>query len=261
MNGKPQNSSKLLNKLCKILALFCLVTCLTSCVKYDAGINFVSQTQGEIIETLRFSDQLISSNPVEVKNWIKSVERRTRKLSGKSQVIANKEVRVTIPFNNGQELAEKFNQFFNDQEEKTAKSVDLIPKFDVKLDVQQNNWGLAIRNKLSLKIDLSSLSLISNKSNFAVVPGSKILDSKFRLTTPWGSKNYGKEPDLVRKTSMGERSTWTLKPGQINTIEVVFWVPSSIGIGSVFIIILVILGIYLQEKILPRFKMAKPKQA
>jgi hypothetical protein len=44
---------------------------------------------------------------------------------------------------------------------------------------------------------------------------------------------------------------WTLKPGQLNHLEAVFWLPSPLGIGTLVIVLLVLGGFYLKYKSLP----------
>jgi len=44
---------------------------------------------------------------------------------------------------------------------------------------------------------------------------------------------------------------WRLKPGQINSIDVVFWVPSYLGWGILAVIGLTLGGYYLKYKELP----------
>ena len=45
--------------------------------------------------------------------------------------------------------------------------------------------------------------------------------------------------------------TWQLEPGQINHIETSFWVPSYLGIGTVIIILIVLLGFYAKHRHFP----------
>lgn len=77
------------------------------------GINFESQNHGEIVQHIKLADELNNFSGKIVSEWLKSIETRVDKLQGKTQKISAQEILVTVPFNNGAELEEKFNRFFN----------------------------------------------------------------------------------------------------------------------------------------------------
>jgi Protein of unknown function (DUF3153) len=86
-------------------------------------------------------------------------------------------------------------------------------------------------------LDLRSLRA-TLQSNF-----SESLDLEFKLRTPWGARipaANGKLSPTLRKS--GWQLVWKLKPGAMNHIEVVFLLPSPIGIGFVAIALFVIVG-------------------
>jgi hypothetical protein len=228
---------------------------LTGCVDYDAGVNFNHSNNGEIVQHIKLGQRLTSFSGDYVYEWLHSIERRARQLEGKTQRISPEEIIVTIPFSNGQELQEKFNDFFNSREnqkveanKKNTKSE--LPQIESNLLIDQNNFLLLVRNRLIYDLDLRSLSLIASRGN-VISDTESIIDLKFSLKTPWGAKNIEKTETAIEPQKQGKQLVWQLKPGQLNHIEVVFWLPSPLGIGSLFIILFIWGGIYLRYRFMP----------
>jgi Protein of unknown function (DUF3153) len=100
---------------------------------------------------------------------------------------------------------------------------------------------------------LRSLGVLSGQNNVVVNPGS-VLDLSFALNVPWGAKSIqASAGDLVPEvTADGHQLIWELKPGELNHLEVLFWVPSPIGIGAIVIILVAIAGNALKHQLLPK---------
>lgn len=238
----------------RLLLIVLAASLLSGCVNYDVGVTFDSPQRGEIIQHIKLGERLTSFSGDAAREWLNSIERRTRQLEGKVKKLSNEELVVTIPFNNGADLETKFNQFFNpvDKKSDVPSTLEELPTIDSHLSLKQNNFLLLLRNKLSYDLDLRSLSLISTNNSVLVSPGS-ILELAFSLNTPWGARSIEKadsaiHPEIYQK---GRQLLWTLKPGQLNHVEAVFWLPSPIGIGTLLIILFVVLGIYLRYKFMP----------
>lgn len=231
----------------------CLVTLLSGCVRYEVGVNFESPTHGEMIQHIKLADRLTSFSRTTAEDWLKSIERRTRQLQGRTKRISEQDLTVIIPFDNGADLQKKFNQFFNPVEPgKTTVSEDL-PQFESHLEMRQNNLLFWIRNHVELELDLRSLGVISSNGNVLVSPGS-LLELQFSLSAPWGAKPIlTSDASAINPQSdrIGNQVIWTLQPGQINHIEAVFWLPSPIGIGALVIVLFVALGMYLKSQLSP----------
>ncbi|MBD2039423.1 DUF3153 domain-containing protein [Microcoleus sp. FACHB-672] len=229
---------------------------LSGCVEYDVGVNFESQTHGEIVQHIQLGEQLRSFSSLTVQQWLDSVKRRTQQLGGKTQRISEREMLVTIPFNNGAELEKKFNQFFNLVDSKKSRSdanlEPALPEIQSHLTVNQNNWLFAIRNRLIYDLDMRSLGVLSSDGSVLVSPG-ELVDVKFSLNTPWGARTIQASADDTSPEKQGNQLVWALQPGQLNHLETVFWVPSPIGIGAFVIILLVAAGGYLKYQLLPAF--------
>ena len=246
-----------------ILLGACLL--LTGCVRYDVQISFESQTRGEIVQHIQIGERLSAFSSETSEAWLDSIERRARRLRGKTKRISDQEIVVKIPFNNGAELADKFNRFLNPPESNKSKDAALessLPEIASSMKVTQNNWLLLLRNRLSYDLDLRSLGVIAADGNVAIAPGA-LVDLEFALSTPWGARIVEPEASsalereqgwiaLAPEVEDGGRTlVFSLQPGQLNHLEVVFWVPSFIGIGTLAIVLFVTAGIYLRYNLLP----------
>lgn len=228
---------------------------LSGCVQYDVGVNFDNPHRGEIVQHIKLGERLTSFSGDSAQEWLNSIERRAQQLQGKTKR-SNQEVTVTIPFNNGAELEAKFNEFFNSTGKKNSETVTNtaaeLPNIGSHMSLAQNNLLLLLRNRLSYDLDLRSLSLISSNGNLLISPG-EILELEFSLSTPWGARSVEKDEFAITPESfqLGRQLVWKLKPGQLNHLEAVFWLPSPIGIGTVVIVLFVAAGIYLRYNFMP----------
>lgn len=237
----------------RLFGLMLLVSVLlSSCVQYQVGVNFDNPNHGVIVQHIKLGERLMSFSGDSASAWLSSIERRARQLQGKAKRLSDKEVTVTIPFNNGAELAEKFNAFFNPTDKKNSDQPlpSELPEINSRLSLNQNNLLLLVRNRLSYDLDLRSLELISTNSNLQVTSGS-ILEFEFSLNTPWGARSIEKAENSIHPEKQGRQLVWRLHPGELNHVEAVFWLPSPIGIGTVVIVLFVAAGIYLRYKFMP----------
>ncbi|MDZ7958302.1 MAG: DUF3153 domain-containing protein [Aulosira sp. DedQUE10] len=228
---------------------------LSGCVQYDVGVNFSNSNHGELVQHIKLGERLTSFSGDYVYEWLNSIERRARKLEGKTRRISPEEVIVTIPFTNGQELQEKFNEFFNSRvnqqtEPVASESGSELPKVESNLLIEQNNFLLVVRNRLIYDLDLRSLSLIASNGNVLANTGS-ILDLDFSLKTPLGAQNIPVGENAIEPEKNNNQLLWKLRTGELNHIEVVFWLPSPLGIGALLIALFVWGGIYLRYTFMP----------
>ncbi|NJK46816.1 DUF3153 domain-containing protein [Candidatus Gracilibacteria bacterium] len=244
-----------MNKSFLLASIFCLLTLLTGCVRYEVGINFDNQHQGEIVQHIKLEQQLTTLSGSEAIKWLNSLEKRAAQLQGRTKRISGQEIVVTIPFGNGDELAKKFNEFFKADEQSAVNAIageglDLV-QLNSQMSVEQNNWLIVERNTMNLNVDLRALGVLSNRGNIIVSPGS-LIDLEFILNTPWRASIPANSDSL--SPDIGETKKqliWHLQPGQINNIAVVFWAPNYIGIGTIAIALLMIAGFYLKYGRLP----------
>ncbi|MEY3866599.1 MAG: DUF3153 domain-containing protein [Microcoleaceae cyanobacterium] len=254
------------NFLKKIAIVISAILVLTGCVQSDVKINFDSQTHGEIVQIIKLGEQVTSFSNSTIQGYFNTIDRRARRLQGRTKKVSNEEIKVIIPFNNGKELSQKFNAFFNPiAGNKTKGDIQLendLPQWKSHLKVKQNNFVFFLRNRVNLEVDLRELSVRSPNDNVLISPGN-LLDLHLSLNTPWGAKNIS--PDAKNALPLeilpeGKALIWQLKPGEINHLEAVFWLPSPVGIGALVIILFVTFGWYVKYQLFPRFGIGKKRQ-
>jgi Protein of unknown function (DUF3153) len=232
----------------RLTILFCTIAIgLSGCVKYDTGVNFSSLNYGEIVEHIQLGEQLNSFNQKAVQTWIASIEQRTKQAEGQITRVSDREFKVIIPFNNAQELVAKIDRYFNptpvDQEDKS--------KFNAHMQINQSNFLLAVRNQMIYDIDLRSLSLKSSDPQ-AAMAAQNFVNLDFSLQSPWGVKNSDAPGNIVGvKVPNKKQVHWQLKPGELNHLDAIFWLPNPLGIGAILIILISGGGYYLKYRQLP----------
>lgn len=249
---------------------------LSGCVDYDLGITFDSQTHGTITQALHVSDRLLALNEGALPTF-DTFSERAKQLSGKVQRLDDDTLQITLPFNNGAQLVERFNAFYDDLPEPDGILVrnpaesgllsDLpgAPNVRSHLTLQQDNFILVLRNHLTYDLQIDPTEAIANGQGFNDIDW---LTFNFSLQTPWGeieAPNVEKktnveknieasaardQPDDIEKT----RATWYLAADRPHHIEAVFWVPSPIGIGGCAIALLCLFGYLVKHKLIPQFK-------
>lgn len=236
-----------------ILFIVIIASFLSGCVQYDLGINYHNTNNGELVQHIQLSDKVVSFSGDYVYDWLDSLEKRTQKLDGSSRRISPAEVLVKIPFSNGKELEEKFYQFFNyrnAQKLDKAENKAELPSLQSNLLVEENNFLLLSRHKLIYDLDLRSLDVLTQDGNVLNNINS-LLNLDFGLRTPWGAKSLQNTTDTIKPLKQGNHLVWQLQPGKLNHIEVVFWLPNLLGIGTLLIILFVWGGFYLKYNLKP----------
>jgi Protein of unknown function (DUF3153) len=231
------------------LAIVCctIAIALSGCVKYDTGINFHSLNYGEIVEHIQLGEQLNSFSQSAVQKWLASIEQRTQQAQGRIERITDRELRVIIPFNNAQELVTKIDRYFNPDPASTEASSKL--KSHMRID--QSNFLLVVKNHLIYDIDLSALAIVTTDPKVSVGSANAV-DLNFSIQSPWGVRNVERTGDLDSAKSSGDgQITWQLKPGKINHLDAVFWLPNPLGIGAIFIILISVAGYYFKYRQFP----------
>ncbi|MEB3215162.1 MAG: DUF3153 domain-containing protein [Nostocales cyanobacterium 94392] len=263
LSHQSYSAPRILNRLVKSLlkrirfiSILLLASLLLSgCVDYDLGVNFNNANYGEFVQNIKLGERLTSFSGDSVYEWLDSIERRAKELEGKAKRISQEQVIVTIPFSNGKELEQKYNTFFNSKNNSQppsnkVESASELPKIESNLQLSQSNFLLLVRNRLIYDLDLRSLALISRKNNVLTNTDS-ILDLEFSLNAPWSANSIKTTEDSIEPLKNNKQLSWKLKPGQLNHIEAVFWLPSPVGIGTLLIVLFVLLGFYLRYSFMP----------
>lgn len=224
------------------------IVLLSGCVKADANIRFESPNRGEIIQHIQIGERLKTLSGDTVQQWVRTIERQAVALGGQVQHPSKQDLTVKIPFNNSDDLQEKFNQFFAGifVPEASAEA-NLLPTIQSSLTIAHSNLLLLERHHLQYNVDLRSLGLLSANGDILVSPAS-LITLEFKLETPWGARSVVKPENIQPRSRRGSHELiWTLVPGENNLIETVFWMPNPIGIGAIVILLLVFVGKFLKQ--------------
>jgi hypothetical protein len=242
IDRSPNPIHRQLTILCCILAI-----ALSGCVKYDTGINFSSLNYGEIVQHIQVGEQLNSFSQQAVKTWIASIEARTKAAEGRIEYLNAGEVNAIIPFNNARELVEKIDGYFNS----TSPSSQDDRSFKAHMQIQQNNFFLVVRNHLTYDIDLRSQVVKSTDPKVSIA-SQDLLNLNFSIQSPWGVNSADLPESIEGIAGTNDRQkSWKLESGKINHLEAFFWLPNPLGIGSIVIILISLLGYYLKYRELP----------
>lgn len=240
----------------RLLCVILLSIVLSGCVHYDVGIRVIDQHHGEIVQHIRLDEQLTNFNSTLSRRWLTDIEQRTRHLGGRVKRLSQQEIVTTTPFNNGAELETKINQFFNlAVDDRTRSSLPSeIPALASHLQITQSNFLLVERNHLIFDMDLRPLGVLAADGNLLVSPGS-LLDFNVSLNTPWkireAPRTMNGSTPLIPQKRDEQDWIWTLKPGELNHLEAIFWVPSPLGIGTSIIAAIVGFGFFLRSLLFP----------
>ena len=258
------------------LWLLLLPLLLSGCLRYDLTLRFDHQSHGQILQTIDLSDRGAALAQPTLAPWLEQLRVRSRPLGG--QLIAPRQppqtVTLAVPFSTAADLVERFQQVFADPEagDTSADTAYLqLPGWGpvpFALAVEQRNWLLASRTHLTYRLDLQTLPP-NPDSPGPDSPGpdgsgpdssgpdgpsgpsdpAPWADLRFRLQVPWGLAQIA--PTATPPLAVdGTGATWPLAPGTTTAIDVVFWLPNPIAIGSLGIVALVLAGYGLRYRIL-----------
>ncbi|EKU97229.1 Protein of unknown function (DUF3153) [Leptolyngbya sp. PCC 7375] len=213
---------KLRHLIVRLLVITALSLGLTGCVDYQLGIQFGSQTHGVLVQTLHLDDQFVALNNNVRQQWLEIFIEEAKVFSGKVTSLEDGALQIRIDFYNGADLVQKFNQLF--AEDGLMTQVPGAPPVLAHLDLTQQNWGVALLNHLHAEIDLGALKADSAIGDGGALDRWRTLTLSFQLG------------------SLGKTNQWPLKPGQVNTIDTTFWLPSPIGLGAVVIALICAAG-------------------
>lgn len=236
---------------------------LSGCVDYEAGIRFPEANHGAIVQRVHLGDRFAALGDTGAQVWLDDLQTRTQAAGGRVTARSPRDLTLEIPFHNGQDLVTRFGQFFGSPTEgKRSRVPDLgsdrpqdIPApltqgdFNAHLDLQQNNWLFAVRNRLHYDVDLRSIGMVTADENVLIGTGS-LVDLAFVLDVPWGARALVSTGAIAPQQYDG-KLVWRLQPGQVNALEAVFWVPSAVGMGTVAIALLVALGWWWRDRVAP----------
>ncbi|MDB9526010.1 DUF3153 domain-containing protein [Oscillatoria sp. CS-180] len=232
----------MMRQIGKILRLGLLlgVVLLAGCLQYDLDLQFDSQTHGQLIQQLHWRGSTPATNR-DLQQWLRVLSDRAQGVGGSTQSL-NDGLEIRIPFNNGQDLETKFNQFFAPADETMPFTLPAGDPIQATLSLDQGNRFLAIYNHVTLRLDLTAVPDLA-ETGLPFLQGQQLLTGRVKVEAPWVRSASGE---------LDTAETWRLVPGEVNEIEADFWVLSPIGIGAVAIALFVLLGYGIKYGILPK---------
>jgi hypothetical protein len=240
-----------LSRLLRVLLVGGMVL-LTGCIQYDLDLQFDSQTHGQIVQRLHWSNGGAVS-AAQLQAWQSPLGDRVRQVGGQLRQVDPLTLEVTVPFHNGADFVDRFNRFFGGDAVHEPLTLPTGDTLAATATLSQGNWIVALFNRLSLTVDLRALP------DGEALPGARLQSVQWwtgaiALSTPWGLRGVTASPGALPGPPLGTteeeaRGQWALVPGQVNHLEVTFWLPSPIGIGLLGIGGLVAIGYGLRYRL------------
>ncbi|MFL0606330.1 DUF3153 domain-containing protein [Cylindrospermopsis raciborskii] len=230
-------------KVMMILIIF-MSLILSGCVEYNLGINFHDSNNAEWVQHIRIAENLTSFSSDYLQEWFNVLSRRVSNIGGSTKYISPGELVVKIPFTHGQELEEKLATFYpHSLQTSLHEPINITSNITLK----ENNFLFLSRNNLIYQLDLRSLAGVVAQKNSSDKTQISLFNIDFTLKTPWGNiKNINSTVKPLPPETNNQQITWQMQLGELNQIEVVFWLPNMLSIGTLIIIIIVLFGYYLK---------------
>jgi len=263
----------------RVLLILVLASGLGGCIQYDLGLRFDHQTAGAIVQSIALDPAVSQFSPNLIQDWFTALDRQAPHIPSLGQQVAPDRYILTVPFYGSQDLAQKFAQVIPLQPaiapnpiapttiDSTAaaiapNSIDpnpidpnpiaqpqtwqgALPPIAARLSLEQDNRLIAIHNHLTLTLDLRPLTALDRQGR-SLLGQTHLLQVAFSLQTPWGLDWATTDPPLAPQ-HQSNSVVWSLPVGEVTTIETAFWVPSPIGLGTIVILGLILLGLALRR--------------
>jgi Protein of unknown function (DUF3153) len=223
----------------QLLVLLIVAVGLSGCVDGQVGITFDSPHSGRVVQHIQLDTPLSQS-------WLQDLEQRAEANGGQVTRQSAQALDIVLPFTNAADLERRFNAFFNPA--RSAQTADPLP-LESHLSVTASNLILWQRFHLTYDLDLSALGVQGSDGKVLVSSGD-LVDLDFGLTTPAGGRSAttsNRSDQFVPLAQrQGHQLNWQLRPGQKNHLEAWFWMPSPLGWGALWIVLLIVVGTWLK---------------
>lgn len=204
-----------------------LVVLLTGCLQYDLDIQFDSQTHGRWVQQLHWDGGSLAAYSLQGP-WLQAVSVRTQAVGGQVRWVADDSLELIVPFTNAADLQARFNQFFTADDVVAPLRLPGGAPVRANLSVSEQNYLLVLQTSIALDVDLTA---VSPDALLPFLEGTAFLKGQVHLTPPWFMDMFPRNRTL--------KGDWPLTAGTLNHIEASFWIPSSVGMGGLMILLLV----------------------
>ncbi len=226
-----------------------LALLLSGCLQSDLTLRFDHHRHGQLSQSIHLGPRGEALLQGALADWFQDLTERTQALGGNLRSTPDG-FEWVMPFTTAVDLMTRFQQTWTETpvDRPTSTPVLQIPglaAIPLSLEVSQRNWLLASRIHLIYDLDLQSLSPWLNPQTIGEGWGDSLT---WRLQVPWGW--VALQPGSLPATVIGPKQLlWSLQPGQSHHIDVVFWLPNPIGLGTLGIALLVLLGYFLRYRV------------
>lgn len=229
-----------------ILLVLGLSLLISGCVQSDLTLHFDHQTRGLMTQSIRLHQGGSPLTNPTLEPWLTTLRKRVGELGG-SFTQTPDQINLAVPFTTAADLEQRFIQTWAAIAAMDTLPISAIQPLPVNLQIQQNHWLLASRNHLIWDFDLQSLRDLGGLHRGAKDQGWASFS--LRLATPWGSRVLASSPELAA-ISQTREVRWQLQVGELNHLDVIFWLPDLVGIGGLVIAMVVVLGYFLRYRLL-----------
>jgi hypothetical protein len=226
-----------------------LTLLLSGCLESDQTLRFDHYHHGQLSQSIHLGPRGEALLQGALADWLQGLTKRTQALGGDLRPTTDG-FEWVMPFTTAVDLMARFQQTWTETsvDQPVSGPVLQIPglaAIPLSLEVSQRNWLLASRIHLIYDLDLQSLSPWLNPQTIGEGQGDSLT---WRLQVPWGEVTL--QPGSLPATVIKPRHLlWSLQPGQSHHIDVVFWLPNPIGLGTLGIVLLVLLGYFLRYRV------------
>ncbi len=229
-----------------VLLVLGLNLLISGCVQSDLTLHFDHQTRGLMTQSIRLHQSGSPlANPA-LEPWLTTVRERVGELGG-SFTQTPDQINLAVPFTTAADLEQRFSQTWAAIAAMDTLPISGIQPLPVNLQIQQNHWLLASRNHLIWDFDLQSLRDLGGLHQGE--KGQNWASFSLRLATPWGGRVLASGPTAAA-FSQAREVCWQLQVGELNHLDVIFWLPDLVGIGALVIAMVVVLGYFLRYRLL-----------
>jgi len=228
--------------------LLALALLLSGCLQSDLTLRFDHHRHGQLSQSIHLGPRGEALLQGALADWFQELTERTQALGGDLRSTPDG-FEWVMPFTTAVDLMARFQQTWAETPADRPASgpvlqIPGVAAMPLSLEVSQRNWLLASRIHLIYDLDLQSLSPWLKPQTMAEGQADSLT---WRLQVPWG---VAVQPGSVRATVTSPKDLlWSLQPGQSHHIDVVFWLPNPVGLGTLGIVLLVLLGYFLRYRV------------
>lgn len=219
---------------------------LGGCFQSDLTLHFDHHNRGVMMQSIRLDQGIrLFANPT-LEAWLTALKQQIGDLGG-SFTQTPDQINLAVPFSTAADLEQEFSQTWAALAAIDPLALAGLNPLPVSLRIQQSYWLLASRNHLICDFDLQSLKDLGGLHQ--PERGQDWASFSLRVATPWGSRVLGSSPQPLA-TSQSREVHWQLQTGAVNHLDVVFWLPDVVGIGTLIIALVVVFGYFLRYRLL-----------